>query len=97
MMCDWSVASHKMTMYDHNMDISVTQFRAICLELIRGVESGGEPVDIKRRGKIVARLTPPPSSGSKQSKPWEVLRNTGTLKSEPEESVFDEQDFEAYR
>lgn len=41
------------------MDISVTQFRAHCLELIRWVESGGDVVEITRHGKPVARLTPP--------------------------------------
>ncbi len=30
------------------MDISVTQFRANCLELIRQVETGGEAIDTKR-------------------------------------------------
>jgi prevent-host-death family protein len=38
------------------MDISVTRFRAQCLELIRQVESGGEVVEITRHGKTVARL-----------------------------------------
>lgn len=41
------------------MDISVTEFRAQCLELIRQVESGGEVVGITRHGKLVARLIPP--------------------------------------
>ena len=41
------------------MDISVTRFRAQCLELIRQVESDGEAVEITRHGKTVARLTPP--------------------------------------
>ena len=40
-----------------NMDISVTKFKAHCLDLIRKVEKGSEPVTIKRRGKPVARLT----------------------------------------
>jgi antitoxin (DNA-binding transcriptional repressor) of toxin-antitoxin stability system len=47
-----------MSMYDLVMDISVTEFRASCLELIRHVETGGEAIDIKRRGKVVARLAP---------------------------------------
>ena len=50
------------------MDISVTEFRAQCLELIRQVESGGEVVEITRHGKLVARLTPP-SARSAQSPP----------------------------
>lgn len=79
------------------MDISVTQFRATCLELIRRVEGGGEPVDIKRRGKVVARLTPPPPPGKAARKAWENLRGTGELEAEPGESVLDAREFEASR
>jgi antitoxin (DNA-binding transcriptional repressor) of toxin-antitoxin stability system len=92
-----NLARIKMAMYDQVMDISVTQFRASCLELIRRVEAGGEPVDIKRRGKVVARLTPPAASGTALRKPWETLRGSGELAGEPEESVLDEQAFEAWR
>jgi hypothetical protein len=53
-------------------------------------------VDIKRRGKVVARLTPPPTPG-RTPKAWEVLRGSGELKAEPEESVLDGGDFEASR
>jgi antitoxin (DNA-binding transcriptional repressor) of toxin-antitoxin stability system len=86
-----------MTMYDLDMDISVTQFRASCLELIRHVERVGEPVDIKRRGKVVARLTAPPAPGTAAPKAWEALRGSGELKARPDESVLDEGDFEAAR
>jgi antitoxin (DNA-binding transcriptional repressor) of toxin-antitoxin stability system len=79
------------------MDISVTQFRASCLELIRRVEIGGNPVDIKRRGKVVARLAPPPAPAKVLRKPWETLRGSGELRVEPEESVLDEREFEASR
>lgn len=79
------------------MDISVTQFRASCLELIRRVEAVGEAVDIKRRGTVVARLTRPPKAGQAVPKAWEVLRGSGELKAEPEESVIGESDFEAAR
>jgi len=74
------------------MAISVTQFRANCLELIRRAEGGGEPVDIKRRGKVVARLTPAPKPGKVTPQAWEALRGSGELKAEPEESVIDELD-----
>jgi antitoxin (DNA-binding transcriptional repressor) of toxin-antitoxin stability system len=77
------------------MDISVTQFRASCLELIRQVEAGGEPVDIKRRGRVVARLAPPPAAGEAPRKPWELLRGSGRLLAEPGESVLAAEDFEA--
>ena len=79
------------------MDISVTRFRASCLELIRRVESGGEPVDIKRRGKLVARLAPPPATGEARRRPWERLRGSGELLAEPGESVLDTAEFEAGR
>lgn len=79
------------------MDISVTAFRASCLELIRRVEAGGEPVDIKRRGKVVARLAPPPAAEAGPRKPWEQLRGSGELLAEPHESVLDEHELEASR
>lgn len=79
------------------MDISVTRFRASCLELIRRVETGGEAVDIKRRGKVVARLAPPPAVAEAPRKPWERLRGSGELLAEPGESVLDERAFEASR
>lgn len=79
------------------MDVSVTQFRAICLELIRRVEEKGEPVDIKRRGRVVARLARPPAAGTAGPRAWEVLRGSGELKVEPGESVLSEEDFEAAR
>ena len=86
-----------MVIYNSKMDISVTEFKARCLELIREVEKGGEPVVIKRRGKVVARLTPPKSS-ERGLKPWEALRATGgVLLSEPSESVLRDEDFETLR
>jgi len=79
------------------MDISVTRFRASCLKLIRRVETGGEAIDIKRRGKVVARLAPPPAVAEPRRKPWERLRGSGKLLAEPGESVIDEQELEASR
>lgn len=84
-------------MYDYNMAISVTKFRASCLQLIRRVEAERTAVDIKRRGKVVARLTPAPTPGAAARKPWEVLRGSGELRAEPEESVVDVGEFEASR
>lgn len=84
-------------MYNLAMDISVTQFRANCLELIRRVETGGEAIDIKRRGKVVARLAPPPSAGEARCQPWERLRGSGQLLATAGESVLEVEDFEAAR
>jgi antitoxin (DNA-binding transcriptional repressor) of toxin-antitoxin stability system len=79
------------------MDISVTQFRASCLRLIRRVETTGESVDVTRRGKVVARLSPPPAAGQRSRKPLETLRGSGELLVAPGESVLRERDFEASR
>lgn len=77
------------------MDISVTQFRARCLELIRQVEAGGDEVRIHRRGRVVARLSPPPGSANSDTPPWQALRGSGALNAEPEHSVLAAQDFSA--
>jgi prevent-host-death family protein len=80
------------------MDISVTDFKQRCLEIIRGVEQSGRPVSITRRGKVVARLQPSASSAAAAAKPWERLRAKGVrLAGEPGESVLDARDLEAMR
>jgi len=66
------------------MDISVSEFRAPCLELIRQVESGARPM-------------PPALSSAPAPKPWAALRGSGVLHAEPEESVLDAQAFDALR
>jgi antitoxin (DNA-binding transcriptional repressor) of toxin-antitoxin stability system len=79
------------------MDISVTEFKARCLDLIRKVEKSGKAVTIRRRGKAVARLEPA-QPGPEEQKPWEQLRALGgSLRAAPEESVFEDQEFEAQR
>ena len=77
------------------MDISVTQFRARCLELIRQVEAGGDEVRIRRRGRVVARLSPPPGSAAGEPPPWRALCGSGELKAQPEDSVLAAQEFSA--
>ena len=79
------------------MHISVTRFRASCLKLIRRVETAGVAIDIKRRGKVVARLAPPPAVAAPPPRAWERLRGSGRLLAEPGESVLDEESFEALR
>ncbi len=72
------------------MDISVTEFRAQCLELIRQME-------ITRHGKLVARLMPPTALSAQGPQPWTTLRGSGVLHAEPEESVLEAQAFDALR
>jgi prevent-host-death family protein len=81
------------------MDISVTEFKLRCLEIIRRVERTGKPVTITRRGKVVARLDA--ASGdvaARGPKPWELLRSAGgRLLAGPEESALRSEEFEALR
>lgn len=79
------------------MDISVTDFKQRCLEIIRHVEATGKPVSITRHGKVVARLQPSTASaGDALLPPWERLRALGgRLLSAPGESVLRNEDFEA--
>lgn len=79
------------------MDISVTRFRARCLELIREVEAGGDAVHIKRRGKVVAKLGPAGKRGEERLRPWERLRGSGKLVGGPQASVLHAKDFESAR
>lgn len=79
------------------MDISVTDFKARCLDVIRKVEKSRKAVTIRRRGRAVARLEPAETTIDEQ-KPWEQLRALGgSLRATPEESVFEDREFEAQR
>jgi len=81
------------------MDISVSEFKQHCLEIIRRVESTGKLVTLTRRGKPVVRLQPPPTFQVQAGRnPWEQLRALGgRLLAKPSESVLREEDFEASR
>jgi prevent-host-death family protein len=81
------------------MDISVTEFKQRCLEIIRRVERTGRPVRILRRGKAVAQLEPSIADQNDEAqKPWERLRALGgALLGEPGDSVLKDEDFEATR
>ena len=87
-----------MSIYDRNMDISVSDFKQRCLDIIRHVERTGRPVTITRRGRVVARLQPPPALAAGGRRPWEELRALGgRLLAAPGESVVRDEDFEALR
>jgi antitoxin (DNA-binding transcriptional repressor) of toxin-antitoxin stability system len=86
-----------MVIYIFQMDISVTTFKAHCLDLIRKVEERGETITIRRRGRIVARLEPAAGNPS-DGKPWERLRALGgSANIAAKDSVWKEEDFEALR
>lgn len=81
------------------MDISVTEFKLRCLEIIRRVERSGKPVTITRRGKAVAMLDPARTNLAERGrKPWELVRSMGgRLLAAPGESALSPEDFEALR
>lgn len=79
------------------MTISVTQFKAHCLEILRSLERRGGVVEIERRGRIIARLVPVAGDGSRENRPWERLRGSGRLVAKADESVLKDEDFEATR
>lgn len=74
--------------------VSVTEFKAHCLDMIRQVEKAGKSVDLLRRGKVVARLVPM-ASAAQGTPAWLRLRGQGSLLAAAEESVLDENDFDA--
>lgn len=78
------------------MTISVTDLKARLLEIVREVERDGTVIDVERHGQLVARIIPAVSP-SVAARPWEALFGTGTLLAAPDESVLEEQDFEAGR
>lgn len=88
-----------MAIYNGDMDISVTEFKHHCLEIIREVERTGAPVAITRRGRVVAQLRRPRAQhADAAAKPWERLRAVGgRLLATPGESVLSDKDFEALR
>ena len=88
-----------MATYNTEMDISVTEFKHHCLEIIRRVERTGAPVAITRRGRVVAQLRRPGAQHAvAAAKPWERLRAAGgELLAAPGESVLTDKDFEALR
>jgi prevent-host-death family protein len=86
-----------MAIYNSQMDISVTEFKQRCLEIIRSVEQTGRTVTITRRGRAVASLrSPAQGAGRAPTKPWEALRALGgRLLAAPGESVLRDKDFDA--
>lgn len=74
--------------------VSVSEFKAHCLDMIRQVEQAGVAVDLVRRGKVVARLVPT-AAATRGMPTWTRLRGRGALAAAAEESVLDAADFEA--
>lgn len=78
-----------------NIAVSVTEFKAHCLDLIRQVEEGGGSLELTRQGRIVARVVPPAAPAAQALPPWLRLRGHGTLRANAEESVLNAAAFDA--
>ena len=77
------------------MTISVTEFKARCLEIFRQIAETGEPITIERHGKVVGVLYPGTSTaGHVTVDPLDRLIGTGVYLGTPEESGFDPDEFE---
>jgi prevent-host-death family protein len=76
------------------MTITVTDFKANCLSILRDVEQTNQPVELSKQGKVRFRIIPVLEP---HKAPWERLRQHGVLSAEPGESVISDGDFEANR
>lgn len=74
------------------MKMTATEFKAKCLQILDQVNRTGEPLEISKRGEVVAVLVPPP-----RGKPWESLRGKGRLVGDPFAPVMGEDEIEALR
>lgn len=76
------------------MVISVTDFKTHCLRVLREVEETDQPVEVSRQGHVRFRIIP---VRKPETPAWKRLRQSGTLKGKPGESVLSDADFEANR
>ena len=86
-----------MAIYNSQMDISITEFKQHCLEVVRRVEQTGKPVAITRRGRVVAQLEPAlPAGSAARGKPWERLRGRARWLAAAGETLVNEQDLKGF-
>jgi antitoxin (DNA-binding transcriptional repressor) of toxin-antitoxin stability system len=74
------------------MEINASEFKAKCLALIDQVHQGGESIFIRKRGRIVARLT---GESEPENRPWLMLRGKSQFAGDPYGPVVNEKDIEA--
>ena len=84
-----------MTIYSTDMTISVTAFKAHCLAILRQLEQDRRTVEIRRRGRVIARLMPAEAQEATSAPAWQRLRGSGRLGGSPGDSVLRDDDFEA--
>lgn len=74
------------------MQMTATEFKAKCLKMLDQVHETGEPLEISKRGNVVAVLIPPA-----RKQPWKALRGKGRLTGDPFEPVVEEKDLEVLK
>jgi antitoxin (DNA-binding transcriptional repressor) of toxin-antitoxin stability system len=62
------------------MEINASEFKAKCLALIDQVHQGGEPILIRKLGRIVAKLT---GESEPENRPWFILRGKSRFVGDP--------------
>ena len=78
----------------NQLTISVTEFKAHCLRILRDVERSNKPVEISKQGRVRYRIVP---VREPETAPWMRLRRHGLLTAGPDESVMSADDWEAAR
>ena len=76
------------------MRISASEFKAKCLALLDQVHSGGAPITVTKRGKVVARLVP---AAEAEDRPWLRLRHLAHWAGDPLAPAIEESDIEALK
>ena len=62
------------------MKITATDFKARCLKLVDQVREHGEPLEITKRGRVVASVIP---AGDLDEHPWLRVRGTARWTGDP--------------
>jgi prevent-host-death family protein len=76
----------------HVMNITATEFKAKCLKLLDQVNETGEPLEISKHGKTVAKLV-----SVRDDLPWKQLRGKGRFHGDPFTPVIEEKDIQALK
>lgn len=74
------------------MKITVTDFQANCLKMLDHVHLTGKPLEISKRGKVIAIIAPPP-----KAKPWKSLRRKGHMSGNAFEPTIKESEIEVLK
>lgn len=74
------------------MQMTATEFKAKCLKVLDQVHQTGEPLEISKRGKVIAVLVPPP-----RKQPWKALRGKGCMSGDPFSPALGEDEIEVLK